>query len=65
MGWPASAEEPAFSRARWGSQLGQEGGRRGEFLSEVELGATEERDFAPEEQQFFQDIGKKIHFFDV
>ena len=44
------------------SVAGQERGRGGELLSAVELGATEERDFAPEGQWFFQDIGQKIQF---
>ena len=63
MGLPAAAEKPTFSRAEWVlSVAGQERGRRGELLSAVELGATEERDFAPEGQWFFQDIGQKIQF---
>ena len=32
----------------------------GEFLSEEELGATEERGFAPEGRRFFQNIGEEI-----
>ena len=36
------------------SVAGQERGRGGELLSAVELGATEERDFAPEGQRFFK-----------
>ena len=59
MGWLAAAERPTFSQEELGKSVAGQGG---EFLSAVELGATEERDFAPEGQWFFQDIGQKIQF---
>ena len=63
MGWPAAAKKPTLSLAELGKSVAwQERGLGGELLSAVELGATEERDFAPEGQWFFQDIGQKIQF---
>ena len=48
-----------------------DGGKRGEFLSKVELWVKEERErrrrrgeFAPEGQQFFHNIGEKISLSD-
>ena len=32
----------------------------GEFLSKEELGATEERDFAPEGRRFFKILGRRL-----
>ena len=32
----------------------------GEFLSEEELGATKERDFAPEGRRFFKILGRRL-----
>ena len=58
LGWSAKAKEPTYGRVVVTSQIA--GARGGEFLSEEELGATKERDFAPEGRRFFKILGRRL-----